>query len=61
MVGAADDVLADEFPQELPCLILAPLPGELVRVFLGAVFLHVFKDLVIGQRFLPCGSEEHVI
>ena len=61
MVGAADDILGDEFPKELPCLILAPFPGELVRMFLGTVFLYVLKDLVIGKDFLPCRSKEHVI
>ena len=45
MVGAADDILGDEFPKELPGLILAPFPGELVRMFLGTVFLYVLKDL----------------
>ncbi len=56
-----DDVLGDKFPQELSRLIPVPLRGQLVRVLFRTVFLDVFKDLVVGQCFLPCGSKEHII
>ena len=61
MVGAADDVLGDKFPQEFSRFIPVPLRGQLVCVFFRTVFLDVFKDLVVGQCFLPCGSKEHII
>lgn len=61
MVGAAEDILADEFPQKLPCLFLVAFCGQLVRVPGGAVFLHIIQDLVVRQGFLLCGGKKHII